>query len=186
MRTARGAPELEARHFAEHKECLPHGAGSALHEHGLAALHARLAVQQLVRRHPAQDQRRRFCRIDVRGYANEIAGLQRTIGGIRANDGQIGDALANLKAAHTLAKLIDFANDIVAEHEWRATKHRLRVNMAPDHNFGVLDAGGEHSNPYLATTDSRHERVGDLNLVGAAVALQSNDAVAQLRHRPVL
>jgi len=43
-----------------------------------------------------------------------------------------------VKAAHAVAELIDFPDDIIAHHEWRPSAHRLRVEVTPDHHVGVL------------------------------------------------
>ena len=95
-------------------------------------------------------ERRRLRRVDARGHAGQIFGAERAIGGVRADHRHIGHAVAELKAAHAIAELIDFPDDIIAHHERRPAEHRLRVEVAPDHDVGVLDAGGEHADPHLA------------------------------------
>ena len=71
MRAARGAPQLEAGQTAEHEQRLADGAGSSLHEHVLALLHAGRAVEELICGRPAQDQRGRGVRV-ARKVAREF------------------------------------------------------------------------------------------------------------------
>ncbi|HEY6979415.1 hypothetical protein, partial [Reyranella sp.] len=87
---ARGAPQLEPGHPAEREQRLTDGAGGSLHEHAIAAPHPGGAVKELVRGRPAQDQRRRFCRVDARRQASQMVCPERAIGGIRPDDRHVG------------------------------------------------------------------------------------------------
>jgi hypothetical protein len=57
----------------------------------------------------------------------------------------IGRAVAKLKAAHAIAELIDFPDDVIARRERRTAVHGLRIEMAPDQHVGVLQTRGEHA-----------------------------------------
>jgi hypothetical protein len=66
---------------------------------------------------------------DIRAY--QVAGPERAIGGVRPEYRQIGHPVAKLKAAHAITELIDFPDDIIAQHKRRPAAHRLRVEVAP-------------------------------------------------------
>src|SRR6266853_6200145 len=83
-------------------------------------------------------------------YGGESVSPERAIGGVRPDHRHIGHAVANLKAAHAIAELIDFPNDVIADHERRPAVHSLRIEVAPDQHVGVLHARGEHADPRLA------------------------------------
>ena len=153
-----------------------------MHKHALAALHPGRAVKQLICGRPAQDERRRLRRVDAAGHAGQIFGAERAISGVRPDHRHIGHAITDLEAAHAVAKLIDFPDDIIAHHERRPAEHRLRVEVAPDHDVGVLDAGGEHADPHLAPPGRRHGSVDHFELIGTAEAPDLNNPVARLAH----
>jgi hypothetical protein len=182
MRTARGAPQLEAGHPAEHEQRLADGAGSSLHEHALASLHSRRAVQELVRGRPAQDQRGRLRRVDARWHAGQVVSPQRAIGSVRPDHCHVGHAVANLKAAHPIADLIDLADDVISHDERRPAAHCLRVEVAADHYIGVFHTRGKHADPHLAPAGGRQGSVDHREPVGIAEAPDLNDPVARLRH----
>ena len=177
---ARGAPQLEAGQPAEREQRLTHGAGGALHQHALSALHPGRARRVLVGGRPAQDQCGRLRCVDTRRHTGQAAGPECAIGGVRPEDRHIGYAVAHLKAAHALAELIDFPNDVIAQHQRRPAVHRLRVEVAPDHDVGVLQARGEHADPHLAPAGCRQGSVDHLQLVGIAEATELNNPVVRL------
>jgi len=179
---ARGTPQLEAGHPAEHKQRLTDGAGGSLHEHALSSLHARRAVKELVRSRPAQNQRGRLRRVEARRHAGQVAGPERAIGGVRPEYRHIGDPVAKLKAAHAIADLIDFPDDVIAEHERRAAGGSLRVKVAPDRHVRVFKAGGEHADPHLASPGCRQRSLDQLEPLGTAEAPDLNNLVARLCH----
>src|SRR6516162_10268555 len=131
MRAASSAPQLEAGQPAEHEQRLTDSTGGSMHEHALAALYSCRAVQKLVRGHPAQDQRGGLSRIDARRHRGKAVSPKRAIGGIRTDHCHIGYAVAKLKAADTIAELINFPDEIIAHHERQPAAHRLRIEVAP-------------------------------------------------------
>ena len=82
--TARGAPQFQAGHPAEHEQRLTDGTGGSMHEHTLSLLHMARTVKKLVCGRPAQDHRGRLRRVDTRRYADQIVRPERTIGGVRS------------------------------------------------------------------------------------------------------
>jgi hypothetical protein len=126
-----------------------------MNEHTLAALHLGRAVKELVGGRPAQDQRCRLRRVDVGRHAKPIAGPEGAVGGVRPDDRQIGHPVTKLKAAHALPELIDFPNDIIAQHERRLDAHGLRVEVTPDHHIGVFQTGGEYADAHLVPPGRR-------------------------------
>jgi hypothetical protein len=111
-------------------------------------------MKKLVGRRPAQDQRGRLGRVDVRRHQRHVVGLERPIGGIRTEDRHIGHAVADVKASHAGAELIDFPDDVIAHHEgWPATYPW--VDMTPDRHVGVFHAGSERADPHLAPAGRR-------------------------------
>jgi hypothetical protein len=44
----------------------------------------------------------------------------------------VSDTVAKLVSPHALAKLINFPDHILAEHEWRLQAHGLRIEVPPD------------------------------------------------------
>jgi hypothetical protein len=106
------------------------------------------------------------------------------VGRVRADHGQIGDAVANLKAAHAIAELIDFPDDIISQHERRPAGRGLRVEAAPDQR--VLHARGEDADPHLAPAGRRQWSVDHLEPVGTAEAPDLKNPVARLSHGRVL
>ncbi len=151
-----------------------------MHEHALASLHAGGAVQELVRRHPAQDQRGRLRRVDARRHAGQVVGAQRAVGGVRAEHRHVGHAVADPKAFHAIADLIDLPDDVVSHDERRPSEPGLRVEVAPDQHVGVLDARGEHADAHFAPAGRRQGSIDDLQLVGTAEGPDLNDPVARL------
>ena len=111
-----------------------------------------------------------------------MAGLERAIGGVRLEHGHIGHPVAKLKAAHAIAELIDFPDDIIAQHERRPAVHRLRVEVAPDHHVGVLQTRGEDADSHLAPPGRRQGSVDHVQPVGTAEAPDLNNPVAGLSH----
>jgi hypothetical protein len=95
-------------------------------------------VQKLVGGRPAQDQRGRLRRVKARWDAGQAVRPERAIGGVRRDHGHIGHAVANLEAAHSIAELIDFPDDIIAQHERWPAVHGLRIEVTPDQDVGVL------------------------------------------------
>jgi hypothetical protein len=71
-----------------------------------------------------------------------VIGPKRAIGGVRPEYRHIGHVVAKLKAAYAITELIDFPEDIIAEHERRPAAHCLRVEVAPHHHIAVLHARG--------------------------------------------
>ena len=127
-----------------------------------------------------KNQRGRFRRIHTRRHADQMVGSQRAIGGVRPNDGHIGHPVAERKAAHVIAELIDFPDDIIAHYERRPQAHRLRVEMSPDRDVGVLEARGEHADSHLVAGGRRQGSVDHLQVVGTAEAPDLNNSVARL------
>jgi hypothetical protein len=76
-------------------------------------------MEELARGRPAQDQRGRLRRVEARWHAGQAVGPKRAVGGVRPDHRQIGHAVANLNAAHAIAELIDFPDDIISQHERR-------------------------------------------------------------------
>ena len=111
-----------------------------MHEHALAPLHPGRAVQKLVRGRPAQNQRGRLRCVDVRGHAGQVVGPERAIGSVRPEYRQIGHPISKLKAAYAIAELIDFPDDVIAQHDRRPEARSLRVEVASDQHVGVLHA----------------------------------------------
>jgi hypothetical protein len=104
------------------------------------------------------------------------------IGGVRPDHRHISDPVANLKAAHAFAQLIDFANDVIPQHEgWPAT-HRLRVEVAPNQHVGVFQTRGEHADPHLAPAGRRQGHIDHLQRVGTAEVPDLNNPIALLSH----
>src|SRR6266542_5575600 len=150
MLAARGAPQLEASEPPQDEQRLTDSPGGSMDEHALAWLHARRAVQELVRGHPTQDERRRFRLVDVWRHSREVVSTERSIGCVRPEHRHVGDAIADLEVAHTIADLIDFPDDVIPHHERRPVARSLWIQMAPDQDVGVLQAGGQYVDPYLA------------------------------------
>jgi ABC transporter substrate binding protein len=148
----------------------------------LSSLYPGRAVKELVCGRPAQDQRGRLRGVDARRHAGQVAGPERAIGGVRPEYRQIGHPVANLKAAYAPAELIDFPDDVIAQHERRTAGGSLRVEVAPDHHVGVLHARGEHADPHLAPASRRQGSVDHLQLVDTAEAPELNNPVARLPH----
>ena len=151
----------------------------------LASLHPGRAVQELVGGRPAQDQRGRLRRVDARRHAGQVVSPERAIGGVGPDHRHIGHAIANLKAAHAIAELIDFPDDIIAQHERRPVEHRLRVEVAPDHHIRVLHPRGEHADPHFAPAGRRQGRGDHLQLLGTAEAPDLDNPVARLCHEQI-
>jgi hypothetical protein len=107
---------------------------------------------------------------------------ERTIGGVRSDHSHIGHPVANLNAAHAIAELIDFADDVIAHHEWRPAAHCLRVEMASDQHVGVFETRGEHTDPHLAPAGGRQGSVDHFEPVGTAKAPNVNNPVAGFFH----
>jgi hypothetical protein len=149
------APQLEPRHAAEYEQRLTDCTGSSMHQYALCSLYLRSAVQELVRSHPAQDQRGGLCRIDARRHRCQVARLERAIGSIRSEHRHVGHTVAKLKSAHAVAELIDFPNHIVAHYKRWTAGRRLRVEMASDQRVGVFKTRGDHPDPHLARTSRR-------------------------------
>jgi hypothetical protein len=63
-----------------------------------------------------------------------------TVLSVGSDHRHISHAVANLKAADAIAELINFADDIIAEHQGRPTEHRLRVEVTPDYDVSVFHA----------------------------------------------
>src|SRR6516164_606885 len=103
-----------------------------MHQYALSSLHSRSAVQELVRGHPAQDQRSGFRGVDARRYRGQVACPERAIGRIGSEHRHVGHTVAKLKSAHAIAELIDFPDDIVANYERWASGRCLRVEMASE------------------------------------------------------
>jgi hypothetical protein len=82
-----------------------------MHEHALASLHPGRPVEELARGRPAQDQRGGRRRVEARWHAGQAVSPKRAVGGVRPDHRQIGNAVANLKAAHD--------DDIMSQHERR-------------------------------------------------------------------
>jgi hypothetical protein len=121
-----------------------------------------------------------YRRIDACRHADQMVGSQRTIGGVRPDHGHIGHALAEREAAHAIPELIDFPDDVIAHYERRPKQHRLRVQMSPDRDVGVLEGRGEHSDTHFAPTGYRQGSVDYLQLIGTAEAPDLNNPVARL------
>ena len=182
MLAARGAPHFEPGQPAEGEQRLTDGAGGSMHEHALAWRHVGRTVQELVRRRPAQDERGRLRRVDARRHASQVVGPERAIRGVRPDHCHVGHAVANLKAAHAVAELINLADDVIAQHEGRLEAHRLGVEAAPDQHLGIVHARGEHADPDLAPAGRRQRSVNHLQPVGTAEAPDLNNRIARLTH----
>jgi hypothetical protein len=72
--------------------------------------------------------------VDAGRHAGEVVGPERAIAGVRPQDSHIGHSVAELKVAHAITELIDFPDDIIAQHERRPSRRGLRVEVAPDSN----------------------------------------------------
>jgi len=62
------APQLKLSHAAEYEQRLADCSGSSMHQYALPWLHPPSAVQELVRGHPAQDQRCGLRRVEARRH----------------------------------------------------------------------------------------------------------------------
>jgi hypothetical protein len=100
--------------------------------------HICTTTQELVRRHPAQDQRSRLCRVEARRHAGRSVSPERPIGGIRSDHRHIGHSVADLEVAHAIGELVDFPDHVIANHERWSAERRLRVQVAPDQHISVL------------------------------------------------
>ena len=109
-----------------------------------------------------------------------MVGSQRAIGGVRPDDGHIGHPVTERKAAHVIAELIDFPDDVIAHYERRPQEHRLRVEMSPDGDVGVLESRGEHADSHFASSGCRQGSFDHLQLIGTAEAPDLNYLVARL------
>src|SRR4029078_6978942 len=109
------------------------------HKHALTSPHLGCPVKKLIRGRPVQNQRAVHTRVSASWHAGEVAGPERAIGGVRAQNGHIGDALADMMVAHAISELIDFTYNIIAQHECQSLPHCLRVKVAPDHYVCVLE-----------------------------------------------
>jgi hypothetical protein len=92
------------------------------------------------------------------------------MGGVGPEYRHISHTVASVKAAHAIAELIDFPNDIIAHHERRPVGRSLRVEMAPEQYIGVLQTRSEHADPHLASAGRRQGSVDDFEPVGTAEA----------------
>src|SRR6516164_10564462 len=151
-----------------------------MHQYALSSLHLRSAVQELVRGHPAQDQRSGFRGVDARRYRGQVACPERAIGRIGSEHRHVGHTVAKLKSAHAIAELIDFPDDIVAHYERWASGRCLRVEMASDQCVGVLKARGQHADPHLARAGPRQWSIDHLEPFWTAEAPDLNNPVARL------
>jgi hypothetical protein len=150
-----------------------------MHKHPLASPHPRRPVQELVRGGPAQDQSGRLRCVEAGWHAGKAVGPERAIGGVRPYHRHVGYAVAKLKVAHAIAELVDFPNHVIAQHQRRPPAHRLRVEVLPDQDVGVVQARGKHSDPHLAPAGRRQGSVDHLQLVGTAEAPDLNNPVAR-------
>jgi len=183
---AHSPPKLKACHLAEHEQRLTDCAGGSLHEYALTSLHSSRAVKELPCGRPTQNQCRRFGSVDARRHSGQVASPQRAIGSVRSEHRQIGHSFAEPKVAHAVTELIDFSDDIITHHKWWPAAHRLCVEVAPDHNIGVLQARGEHADPNLAPPSGRQGSLDHLQLLGTAIAPDFNNAVARLSQSSIL
>jgi len=182
MHAARSAPQLEAGQPAEGEQCLADGAGSPLHERALASLDPGRAVQELVGGRPAQDQRGGLSRIDPRRHAGKTVSPERAIGGVRPDHRHIGHAVAELKAAHAVTELIDFPDNVIAHHEGQPATHRLRIEVAPDQDVGVLQTRCEHADPHLTAAGRGQRSVDHLQPIGTAELPDLKNPIVRLFH----
>jgi hypothetical protein len=148
-------PDLKPCHSAEDEQRLTDCTGSSVHEHALRWTHLRSPVQQLVCRHPTQDQRGSFRRINAFRHRGQIACLKRPILSVGSEDCHVSDAVAEPKSAHTRAELIDFSDHVIAHDKRWTAGRRLRVEMTPDQCVSVFEARGQHPDPHLAPTGRR-------------------------------
>jgi hypothetical protein len=162
---------------------LPNGAGRTLNENPLTRLHPRRPMKELVRRRPAQNQGGRLRRVNAHRHASQVARLERAIAGVGPDYGHVGDPVAHLIAGHALAELIDFPDNIIALHKWRPEKHRLRIEMTPDHHVRVFNARREYANAHLTPPSRRHGSVDHLQAVGSAISSDLNYLIACVFHR---
>ena len=182
MLAARSSPQIESGHPAEHEQRLAHGTGGSMNEYALSSLYMGGAMKKLVCGRPAQNQRRCFRRVNVSGHATNISGAERAIVSIRAEYGHIRHSIAKLKSAYAVTKLIDFADDTIAQRERRPAAHRLWVEVASDNHVRVLQARGEHAHPHLAARGHRQRNLDDLQPIGTAEALDLNNPVVRFAH----
>src|SRR5436305_8407889 len=161
MLATRGAPKLEACLRAEHEQRLTDCAGGAVYEQALSPLHMARAVKKLVRGGPAQNHPRGLRRIDSRRHADNVGCPEGAIGGVRSQYRHVSHSIAELESAYAGTELIDFADDIVSEHERQVASHRLRVEVSADYDVGVLQARGEHTDAHLARSCCRQRSVPD-------------------------
>ena len=96
-------------------------------ERALSSLNSGRAVKELIGGRPAQDQRGCLCDVDTRRHMAQPVVSERAIAGIRPDNRHIGHAVAKLEADYAVAQLINFADDVIAQHERRFQAHRLRV-----------------------------------------------------------
>ena len=97
-------------------------------------------MQELVRGHPAQDQRRGLSCVNTRWDRGQVPRPKRAIGSIRPENGQICHSVAELKALHAISELIDFPDYIIAHYKRWPAGRGLRVEMTPDQRVGVFKA----------------------------------------------
>jgi len=109
-------------------------------------------VQELVRGHPAEDQRGGLRRVNANRHLGQVARLERAIGSVRPEHRHVSHTVAKPKPAHAIAELINFPDYIVAHYKRWPAGRGLRVEMTPDQRVGVFKARGEYADPYLART----------------------------------
>src|SRR5215831_16753834 len=99
-------------------------------------------MKELICGCPAQDQRGRLRRIDTRRHACHALGAECTVGGVRPDDRHIGHVVAKLKAAHAIAELIDFSDDVIAHDERRPAAQRRPPPTRRDRRSFSLEQRG--------------------------------------------
>ncbi len=177
------APDLAARQLPEHHQGLPHGARRADDEQPLARRHLGVAMQELVRGRPAQDERRGLGRIQRRIDRRDAIGLQDAELRVATRGRQVGDALADPQRLDTRAEADDLPDEVVAEHERRLV---LQVGIAPlaQHDVGELNARGQDLHQHFAGPGLGDGGLGHDEPLRAAELLQEQDGLARRRgHR---
>ena len=112
----RGASHGAPRELAEYEQRLTDGARGPEDEDRLTLPDARVAVEELIRRHPAQHERGHHGRIESGVDEGDSRGVERAVARVRAGHRQIGDPLSDRQRCHARSQLDDLPDEIVPNH----------------------------------------------------------------------
>jgi hypothetical protein len=119
-----------------------------VHEHRLAALHLRRAVQQLIGGHVRQHEADDFRRVEVRGHLNRVLLEHADPLRIGAPDRQCGDPVSHAQPRAARAELLDDADKVVARRERRLRHAEIRAGAQL--RIGKRHASGQNPDADLA------------------------------------